>query len=105
MTFDVIKKRCFVNDLVSFKTKSGDAFSGTVIEIDDDTVIICNSDGDEEYISGDEIVSFKKHLTTSLVTPSTGLESPTFEHSEIPNEQGSNAAIESSTDVNDKVKA
>lgn len=52
MTFDVIKKRCFVNDLVSFKTKSGDAFSGTVIEIDDDTVIICNSDGDEEYISG-----------------------------------------------------
>lgn len=64
MTFDIIKKRCVVNDVVSFKTKSGDSFSGTVLEIDEDTVIIQNADGDEEYIPGSEIVSFKKHVSS-----------------------------------------
>ena len=99
MTFDIIKKRCVVNDIVSFKTKSGDSFSGTVLEIDDDTVIIQNTDGDEEYIPGSEIVSFKKHVSSKPEATS----SPTTDTSDVDTVEGAKVSVNDTPKVREEL--
>ena len=61
MKLEFIKKKCSEGDIVSFKTKSGDSFSGKILEFDDDIIIIVNEDEDEEYVSVESIDTFKKH--------------------------------------------
>lgn len=77
MKLEFIKKKCSEGDSVSFKTKTGDSFSGKILEFDDDIIIIVNEDGDEEYISVESIDTFKKFITG--ITPSAASTSVTQE--------------------------
>ena len=77
MKLEFIKKKCSEGDSVSFKTKTGDSFSGKILEFDDDIIIIANKDGDEEYISVESIDTFKKFNTG--ITPSAASTSVTQE--------------------------
>lgn len=58
--FAIIKKRCNIGDSVSISTAAGDSFSGNIVDIDDSTIVISNESGEENYILGEDIKSFKK---------------------------------------------
>lgn len=87
--FAIIKKRCLVGDYVSISTATGEVFTGRIVDIDDTTIVVCNDKGEEDYILGDDIRSFKKIKNDSTKVDTcdpVSISTPTIPNGETPSD-------------------